>query len=159
MVDVIHRGHDRTMSGVIASEFVGHQPSRFLPLALDETTEKAFSRTLISATLYENINDIAVLIDSSIQIMSLSLHGDKDFVDVPCVAQPPLSFLEFAGIIRSKLLAPLANCFVSEDDPSLGQYLFDLTEAEAKPVVEPDGVTDNLRGKPITVVAGCLSFH
>ena len=48
---------------------------------------------------------------------------------------------------------------VSEDNPSLGQHLFDLTEAEAKPVVEPDGVTDNLRGKPITTVAGCLSFH
>ena len=92
MVEVIHRGHDRTMSGVIASEFVGHQPSRFLPLAFDETTEKAFSRTLIAATLHENIHDIDVLIDYPIQIMSWSLHGDKDFVDVPCVAPPPLSF-------------------------------------------------------------------
>jgi hypothetical protein len=26
-------------------------------------------------------------------------------------------------------------------------------------MVQPDGVTDNVRGKPVTVVAGCWLFH
>ena len=66
--DVLHRGHDRTMSGRIASEFVGHQPPGFSALAFDEGTEKAFGRPLIPVALHENINDIAVLIDCPIQV-------------------------------------------------------------------------------------------
>ncbi len=88
------------MSGVIASEFVGHHPPEFSPLALDETAEKAFCRPPIPVALHENINDIAVLIDCPIQIMSLSLHGDKDFVFMPGIPQPPLSFFEFAGPLQ-----------------------------------------------------------
>ena len=34
------------MSGVIASEFVGHHPPGFLPLAFDEMAEKAFGKQL-----------------------------------------------------------------------------------------------------------------
>jgi hypothetical protein len=86
VIDVTHRGHDRAMSRIIASEFVGHQPPGFSPLAFDETAEKAFCRPPIPVALHENIKDIAVLIDRPIQIVSLSLHGDKDFVDVPRVA-------------------------------------------------------------------------
>ena len=86
VVDVLHREHDRSMRGSIASEFIGHQPPGFFPLAIDETVEKAFGLRLIAPTLEENINDITVLIDRPIQIVSLSLHGDKDFVDMPRIA-------------------------------------------------------------------------
>ena len=41
VVDVRHRGHDRTMSGIIASEFVSHQPPGFSPLAFEKTAEKS----------------------------------------------------------------------------------------------------------------------
>ena len=34
LVDVIYRGHDCTMSRVIASQFVGDQPPRFTSLTL-----------------------------------------------------------------------------------------------------------------------------
>ncbi len=83
VVDVIYRGHDRTMSRIITSEFVGHQPPRFSPLAFDETAEKPFGRTLIATVLHENINAIAVLIDGTPQIVPFPLDGHKDFVDVP----------------------------------------------------------------------------
>ncbi len=63
VVDVIDRGHDRTMSRIITSEFVGDQPSRFTALAFDETAEKAFSCTLIAMALHENINDIAGIVN------------------------------------------------------------------------------------------------
>ncbi len=56
------------MSGIIASELVGHQPPGFSPLAFDETAEKPFGRTLIATALHENINAIAVLIDGTPQI-------------------------------------------------------------------------------------------
>ena len=74
------------MSGIIASEFVGHQPPGFTALAFDQATKKLFSRTLIATVLHENINAIAVLIDGTPQILALPLNGDKDFVDMPRIA-------------------------------------------------------------------------
>jgi len=62
VVDVTHRRHDRPMSGVIASECVGHQPPGFTALAFDQATKKPFSRTLIAAALHQNIHDLAVWI-------------------------------------------------------------------------------------------------
>ena len=66
--------------------------------------------------LYENINRIAVLIDRPIQLVSLSLHGDKDFVDMPGIPSAPLSFFKFTPIGRSKLQTPLANGFIIQRD-------------------------------------------
>ena len=86
VVDVIYRGHDRPMSCIITSEFIGDQPARFTSLAFEKTAEKAFSRTLIATALHENINAIAVLIDGTPQILALPLNGDKDFVDMPRIA-------------------------------------------------------------------------
>jgi hypothetical protein len=86
VVAVRHRGHDRTMSGIIASGFVGHQPPGFPPLAFEKTAEKAFSRMLIATALHENINAITILIDGTPQILALPLNGDKDFVDMPRIA-------------------------------------------------------------------------
>ena len=39
-VDVLDRRHDRTMGGVIASEFVGHQPPWLAPLGFEQTMEE-----------------------------------------------------------------------------------------------------------------------
>ena len=74
------------MRGGIAAKFVGDQPSGLIALAFDETAEEPFSRTVIAVALHQNVNDIAVLIDRPIQIVSLSLNGDKDFVDMPRIA-------------------------------------------------------------------------
>lgn len=86
LVEVMHRGHDRPMSRIITWEFIGDQPSRFTSLAFEQATEKPFGRLLIAATLHQNINDIAVLIDGTPQILALSLNGDKDCVNMSGIA-------------------------------------------------------------------------
>jgi hypothetical protein len=159
MIDVCDGWHDRAMSGAIASEFVGDQPPGFTALAFDQATKKPFSRTLIAAVLHQNINDIAVLIHSAPEVVALSLNRNKDFVDMPGVAETSLSLFEFSGIVRAKLLAPLTNGFIGDRDATFGKQFFDLSEAEAEPMVEPHGVTDNFGGKAMTLVAGCWLFH
>jgi len=83
---VVHGWHHNSMRGGIAAKFVGEQPSGLTALAFDETAEEPFRGPLIAVTLEKNSNDIAVLIDRLIQIVSLSLNGDKDFVDMPRIA-------------------------------------------------------------------------
>ncbi len=128
-------------------------------MAFDETAGKPFGRALIATTLHQNIKAIAVLIDGTPQIVALPLNGDKDFVDVPGIAQASLLFFEFSGIVRPKLLTPLPNRFICDGDPTFGEEFFDFTKAEAEPMVEPDGVTDNFRGKAMTLVVGYWLFH
>ncbi|MCA9422311.1 MAG: hypothetical protein KC587_17405 [Nitrospira sp.] len=55
-------------------------------MAFAQTAEKAFRRPLIATALYQNINHIAILVDPTPELLVLPLHGDKDFVDLPCVA-------------------------------------------------------------------------
>jgi len=74
------------MSRIITAQFVGHQPARFPALAFEQATEKPFGCLLIAATLHQYINDIAVLIDSTPQILALPLNGDKDFINMPGIA-------------------------------------------------------------------------
>ena len=38
-----------------------------------------------------------------------------------------------------------ADCLVGDDDPSFGQQILDVSKAECESVVEPDGMTDDLR--------------
>jgi hypothetical protein len=47
----MHRGHDRTLSDIIASEFVGDQPEALAALAIEQGTKKPFSSLLIAMAL------------------------------------------------------------------------------------------------------------
>lgn len=109
--------------------------------------------------LHQHINDIAVLIDRPIQIVSLSLNGHKDFVDVPHITQPLLALCEFSSLVRPKLLTPLANGFIGHRDSTFSQEFFHFTEAETESMIQPYSVTNNFRGKSVASVAGLGSFH
>ena len=85
-VDMIHSGHHRTTSGIIAVEFIGYQPSRFTALGFEKTFEKAFGCKVIAFPLLQNINDVAALTNSTPQIQSFPLYGNKHFIDVPGIA-------------------------------------------------------------------------
>ena len=94
--------------------------------------------------LYQNVYGIPILINRTPEILPLLLNGNERLIDVPHFAQPPLAIFELASIVRPKLLAPLANCFVGDRDAPLGEQLFHFTEAEAEPMIEPDGMPDDL---------------
>jgi hypothetical protein len=66
---------------------------------------------------------------------------------------------KFFCIVRPKLLTPLSNRFIGHGDASFGEEFFDFTEAQTEPMVEPHRMTNNFRGKPVTLVAGCWLFH
>lgn len=86
VIDIIHRRHDRAVSGVIAFQFVRAQPSGFAALAFEQPPEKAFRRLLILSVLDKEINDIAVLVHGTPEVVTFSLNREKDFVVIAAVA-------------------------------------------------------------------------
>jgi len=159
MIDVRHRRHHGPMSRIIASQFIGDQPSWLTTLAFELAAKEAFRGALIATTLHQNINRVAVLINRTPQILVFPLNGDKDFIQIPGIPQPPLSFFELPRILRPKLPAPLPNGLIGHRDAPCGQSFFDLTKAETESMGEPHGVANNFRGKPVTWVAGCFGSH
>ena len=55
-------------------------------------------------------------------------------------------------ILDSSMDAQEADGFVGHNDVPLCEQVFDTTEAESESVVEPNGFTDDLRGKPMAFV-------
>ena len=58
-----------------------------------------------------------------------------------------------------KLLAPLTNGLIGHCNAAFGEKFFDLTEAEAESMLQPNRMTDNFGKKAMTLITGCLNFH
>jgi hypothetical protein len=114
---------------------------------------------LIATGLDENINHVTILVDSPPQILSLTLDIHEQFIQVPCVRQATLSSPESPGVFNTKLPTPLSDGFVADDDPTLCQEVFHISEAQAESVVEPNSMADDIRRKSVSAIAGSVGFH
>ena len=59
----------------------------------------------------------------------------------------------------AKGLTPVPNRLVGHSDTPLGQQVFCIAKTQAKAMVEPDGVADDLRRESIAVVGRRLAGH
>ena len=158
-IHVVDRRHDLSVSRVITAEFVSVEPARFTALAVDQAAKEAHGGLFVAPPLDEDINGIAVLIDRTPEVLMLPVNGDDDFIEVPRITQCPLAFLESTRIGGAKLQAPTLYRFISDDDATLSQQLFDFAKTETEAMIQPDGMTDNFCRKPMTLVADGLSLH
>ncbi len=60
----------------------------------------------------EDVDDVAILIDGTPEILPLSLDGDEDLVQVPCVSQATLAALQSTSVFRPELVAPKSDGFI-----------------------------------------------
>ena len=107
----------------------------------------------------KNVKRITVLVNGSPQVMQLTTNRDKHFIKKPSVAQLASPLLQFAGVVWTKSIAPSSNRFIGNLDSTLCQKVFDISETEAEPMVQPNGVTDDLRRKSMTVIQWFGIFH
>jgi hypothetical protein len=109
--------------------------------------------------LNEYVAYIPVLIDGTPEIVAPTLDVHEDFVQVPHISQPPLSRLQLSSVLGPELPAPLPDGFVGDDDSPLRQELLDVAKAQTESVIQPNGMTDDLRREPVAVIAVCLGLH
>ena len=84
--------------------------------------------------------------------MLLAVYLHEDFVNVEGVAVASVLAFQSTGIDCSKLDAPEADRFPSDDDASFSQEVFDITVAEVEAVVEPDGVGGDVSWESVPFV-------
>jgi hypothetical protein len=85
-------GHQLTMRGTVTSEFVSHEAPRRLAFPLEEFEKEAGRGFRSPPCLYQDIQDLTVLIHGSIQIALLSVDLDKHLIDKPLIPAGTRSF-------------------------------------------------------------------
>ncbi len=156
---VRNRRHHLPLGGRIALEFIRHHAPWRCALAFEQLPEEAFGGALVAAFLDQNINRIAVLVNRPPQIVQLTANRDEHFIKKPGVAQVASPLLQLAGVVRAKSVTPLPNRFVGNLDSTLCQGILDIAQAEAKPMVQPNGVTDNRRRESMSVIQRLDVLH
>ena len=136
----------------IASKFVRSQFNRNAFLAFQQLPEEALGGALVLAVLQEDVQYVAILVDGTPEILALALNRHGDLIKKPTIATRSASLSEAPRVVEAKRGAPLPDRFVRHDDIALGQQVFDVAQAQGKPVVEPDRVADDLGRKPLAAI-------
>ena len=129
---VSHVAEDGSYCSGVASQFVGNDPQWFGTLAAQESSKESFCSALITMWLDQDVDHIAVLIHGTPQILLLTVDSNKDLVQVPVVAEPALTSLQFPSIVRTELLTPPSNRLIGHDDSTLGEKILDISSRSDK---------------------------
>ena len=156
---VSHVAEDASHGSGVASQFVGNDPQWFGTLAAQESSKESLCGALITMRLDQNVDHVAVLIHGTPQILLLAVDSNEDLIQVPVVAQPSLSSLQFPSIVRTELLTPLPDRLIGHDDSALGEKILDIPEAQAEAMVSPDRIADDLGRETIAGVTRAIALH
>jgi hypothetical protein len=85
--------------------------------------------------------------------------GDDDLVEMPNIATARRLALQAARVVGAEFDRPASDRFVGYSNAALQQHFFDQTQAQGKTEIEPDGVCDDLRRKPVTLVTDGTKVH
>ena len=118
--------------------------------------KEALSGSLVSATCDQDIEDIAILVNGSPKITAFAADGDKHLIHLPDVTEAALSPPQSAGIRWSELPTPGSNSFVGYGNAPLSEKVLDIPKAQREPMVEPNGMADDLGWEAVASIQG---FH
>ena len=150
---VLHAGGEFRLRGRVGPQLVGHHHPRQAP-SLEELAHEPFGGFGVSPRLNENVQDVAVRIDRPPQPMLRAVDLENDLVEVPPVGRPRPVASDLRCNLCPELRDPDPDRFMGYDDPSLGQKVFNVAQAQGEAVIRPDGVADDGAREAMPLEAG-----
>jgi hypothetical protein len=135
---MLYRWKDFPMGSWITLKLVSDQLPRRRALSFQSLAKEPLSSSFVSSFRHQNIDHIPILIYCSPQVESLPSHRDENLIDMPDIPQSALFLAELSSALRFELQTPEADSFVRDNDATLRQQIFDITEAEHESMAEPD---------------------
>ena len=139
------------LSHAVASQLIGHDYARYMLKTLQQPSEESLCGFGIPAWLNEDVEHDAILIHRAPKIMLHALDPDEHLVEVPFVPGPRTAASQTAGKGLAEFLAPASNGLIGHDNATFSQKQFNIPQAEAEHMVQPDSMTDDLGGEAVTV--------
>ena len=145
-IRLMHRAHSQLpVRRTLTHELVGDHDPRRIPMPLQQLAKKPFGRLRISPRLHQNIQHITILIYRPPQVVLIPVDSDEHLIKMPGIPATPCLSPDPLGIFRPESKAPLPNRFVGDLDAPAPQDLFDVSEAQRKPVVKPNSSSTVLK--------------
>ena len=79
-------------------------------------------------------------------------HTGEDFIDEECVAVSSVLSLQTPCIFGTEFNTPQSDGIIADGDTSFGKEIFNVTMAVVETIMEPDGITDDVGWKSVTLV-------
>lgn len=83
----------------------------------------------------------------------LAIDSDEDFVDEENGAVATMPPLQSTSVKGSKFDTPDTDRFAGDYDPSLSEQIFYIAVTQVEAILEPDGITDDIRREPLSFVS------
>ena len=123
------------MRNAVTSQLVRHYLPRFTTVVSKQSFEKALSSRAISFGLQKYIHHLAILINRSPQIVLLATDLNEDFINIERIAETLVPTVQALYIFGPELVTPQANRFVTYDDTSFSQQIFDISLTQVEPMI------------------------
>ena len=78
---------------------------------------------------------------------------------MPLITGPRAEAARAVGEALAELPTPSPNCLIGDDNATLGRRKLNISRAEAKHVIQPDGVADDFGGKAMPIVRVGRGLH
>ena len=75
----------------VAAQLVGHEPHGFLSLTVQQSAEESPRCPRVPTGLYEDVDQITVLIHRAPEILALTVDRHEDFIQEPRISESTLS--------------------------------------------------------------------
>jgi hypothetical protein len=124
---------------------------------LDQPGEKALGSLGVTASLNQNVENIAFCVNCPPEPEFLSADRDGYLIDVPLVVWLWSVPANAVGKMTAKAIDPKTNGFPADNYATLAKKVFHIRCAESKPVIHPHCVGDNLTRKTKPLQAGKMS--
>lgn len=128
-------------------------------MSLQQLPEETGGGPLIAPRLYKDVDHVAVLVHRAPQLLLPPPNLDEHRVQIPGIAHPAPAAPQPSSVVESEGQAPLPDRFVRNRDPALREEIFDVPKTEAKSMVRPYGVSDDLGWEAVSSVRGRLLAH
>ena len=139
----------------VGAKLVGYDCQRRETALLQQLSHELERGSLVALGLDEDIQDLPLPVDGAPQVHPLATHRDEHLVEMPLRVRPRPMVSKATSDLRTEPGHPAADCLIGDNDPALGQQLFDVSITQRKTGIQPYGVLNNC-GREVTVtVADC----
>jgi len=152
-------GKQLALGHAVASQLVSHDHARDILKALQQPSKEALRGFGVPPRLNQDVEHNAVLIHGTPKIVLHALDPDEHLVHVPLVSRPWSAASRAACEALAELLGPLTNRLIGDNDAPFSQKQFNIPQAEAEYVIQPDCVVDDLGGKAMAVARIGRELH
>ena len=119
MLPVDYTGHHDSFRSCVAAQLVGYDhPRTTMIVGPQQLAEESHSRESITLWLNENIDDNAVLIHRSPEVMPHTIDLQEHLIEMPLVPGPGTTFSQACRVQVAELVAPAPDGFVADQHPS-----------------------------------------